>query len=127
MHAMLRAALPLTVTTRFKSKLPAGQNTFNDDPDKLNFAFKGVLKLTVTGPDSPWGETFEVSSVIFAQGHTLGSNNWWFAGGTCSNIGDNTVKCGAKRLSVPSEGWFIDFKRGGNDDNTVVASNLRKA
>ncbi|KAH6912518.1 hypothetical protein BKA70DRAFT_1530381 [Coprinopsis sp. MPI-PUGE-AT-0042] len=117
-----------TVANWFKSKMPEWQNTFSSYPDKLNFAFRGLLALNLFGPENPtWGETFEVRSVIFAQGHTLGSNNWWFAGGSCANIGDNTVNCDIVRLSAPTEAWLIDFKRGGNDDNTVEASNLRRA
>jgi hypothetical protein len=112
---------------RFKSKMPAWQNTFDDYPSRLNFAFEGPLRLSISAPHVGV-EVFELRPVILAQGHTLAANNWWFAGGTCANIGANTLNCDIVRTSALNEHWLIDVKRGSYehlDEHTITFFNLR--
>ena len=100
----------------FNEQVPASKTTFNHSAGKLNFAFIGTLKITVTGDifgDSE--QTFEFSKVAIAQGHTGGINNWWFGGQYCSYTQDNQVTCDW----VNSSGGKFIFLRGGNGVNTI--------
>ncbi|KAH6869381.1 hypothetical protein BKA70DRAFT_1242428 [Coprinopsis sp. MPI-PUGE-AT-0042] len=117
-----------TVAKWFKDRIPSKRNTFNSGPGELNFAFQGKYRFGAFGPGLPaLGGAFEVRSVIFAQGHTLGSNNWWFGGSDCTYVGSNKVTCNVIRLvGLEGEVWTMDFQRGSNGDNTVEASNLKK-
>jgi hypothetical protein len=102
----------------FTARISSSQNTFNHDPGKLNFAFIGTLtfKILIDGISS----TYIFENIALAQGHKSSSNNWWFGGKKCSNIGSNTVRCNG----VSSVGWGVtmEFKRGGNNVSTIEAS-----
>ena len=55
-----------------------------------------------------------IGGVGFAQGHTLGANNWWFGGQTCAReSGDDVVRCQATRGSN-GQAYNIWFLRGGS-------------
>ncbi|QXH55719.1 phosphatidylinositol-specific phospholipase C domain-containing protein [Pseudomonas maumuensis] len=98
-------------------------NTFDDDPGDLNFAFEGDLLLTLT--DGEFGadkREFLFRDVWVGQGSTWFNNNWWFGGPHCENIGDHTVSCrGESTLNhAPVR---MDFRRGGS--NAVDRYDLR--
>ncbi|KAH6903394.1 hypothetical protein BKA70DRAFT_1110775 [Coprinopsis sp. MPI-PUGE-AT-0042] len=97
----------------FTSKIPREANTFDDNPDKLNFAFFGSLSYTIWG-NNIQGETFTVPKVMFAQGSSGSSNNWWFGGEGCRYKNGNEVRCRITRESNPFEFWQMHFRRGGN-------------
>ncbi|KAH6903409.1 hypothetical protein BKA70DRAFT_1194417 [Coprinopsis sp. MPI-PUGE-AT-0042] len=101
----------------FARKVLAQTNTFNKDPKELNFAFFGSLTFSILGNDIE-GEAFNIQGVTFAQGSSGSTNNWWFGGQTCRHQGDYKVLCRVTRKSNPSEGWEMEFRRGG-DSNPV--------
>ncbi|KAH6903415.1 hypothetical protein BKA70DRAFT_1110789 [Coprinopsis sp. MPI-PUGE-AT-0042] len=109
----------------FNSKVSGDRTTFNHAPGELNFAFLGTLKFTFKGPGlASTSENFEVLRAILAQGKSGTSNNWWFGGQNCWNIGNNRVRCKVVRFTSPNESWEMDFVRGNNDVNKVEALNL---
>ncbi len=55
-------------------------NTFNEDPDDLNFAFEGTLTLNVDSDLLGGRKTLVFKNICMAQGHSAGRNNWWFGG-----------------------------------------------
>ncbi|KAJ7904813.1 hypothetical protein B0H13DRAFT_2334585 [Mycena leptocephala] len=94
---------------------PPNRSTFNHDPDALNFAFIGTLKLTLTG------------GVLGTQHETYILPN--FGGKTCEYQSDktNTIRCTG--TSNTGFVWYFFFRRGGNgnpvdtiDLNTVTPS-----
>ena len=102
----------------FNDRIPSSQTTFNHTAGKLNFAFLGTLKLTLTGGIFGGGQdTFTFSNIALAQGHSGASNNWWFGGQNCSYIKSNQVTC----QGVNSNGDQVSFVflRGGNNVSTV--------
>ena len=101
----------------FKSKLPkSNQNTFDHQPDKLNFAAMGDLTLTFRGDYYGDNErTFTFQNIVLAQGHAGGSNNWWFGGVGCENCGGHRVRITGKGQHEPEP--YFQFHRG--DSNNV--------
>ncbi|MDN0123224.1 hypothetical protein QVN60_08495 [Yersinia aleksiciae] len=102
-----------SVASWFSSNIKANQTTFNHDPDDLNFAFIGTMKLTLSGGVLGSNQdTYTISDVALAQGHSLGRNNWWFGGKTCSYQDGNKVRC----TGTSSAGYVVsfDFRRGGS-------------
>ncbi len=110
-----------SVADWFNNKVPASQTTFNHTAGKLNFAFLGKLVLTLTGGILGKGnKTFTFLNVALAQGHAGASNNWWFGGQNCSNIGDNRVNC--KGTDPDGNDVFFTCLRGGNAVNQVTVT-----
>ncbi|KAH6901018.1 hypothetical protein BKA70DRAFT_1524540 [Coprinopsis sp. MPI-PUGE-AT-0042] len=109
----------LNVARWFTKRVLAQANTFNHDPEELNFAFFGSLTFLIFGNDME-GDAFTIPSVVFAQGSTKNNNNWWFGGETCRHKGDHQVRCRAIRKCNPSEGWQMDFRRGGGNPVSTV-------
>lgn len=66
------------VATWFQKQVGAGQTLVCDTkgtfPDKLNFAVKGTLKMTIGD------KKITCNDVIVAQGHFGLNNNWWMGG-----------------------------------------------
>jgi len=110
-----------TVANWFTNNIPASHTTFNHDPEKLNFAFIGSLNLTVSGGIFGKNEIeFTFPNIALAQGSDFLSNNWWFGGKDCNNVGSNTVSCIGKNqngLTIP-----FYFLRGGNSVDKVQVS-----
>ena len=109
----------------WKARISSHQNTFNHDPDELNFAFIGQLAITITGGKlGSVSDTYTITDAAFAQGHSDSSNNWWFGGKNCSCTSENTVKCTA----ISSSGFsvYFSFLRGGkgNPVNAVQLTNI---
>ncbi|EJD48872.1 hypothetical protein AURDEDRAFT_122414 [Auricularia subglabra TFB-10046 SS5] len=112
------------VANWFKARIPSGQNTFGNNPDKLNFAFVGTLTIVLAGGQLNGEEYFSIPGASFAQGHTLASNNWWFGGQTCVHQSGNTVRCQVTRQAT-GETWHFTFLRGGDQSyNQVNVVNL---
>ncbi|EJD48873.1 hypothetical protein AURDEDRAFT_122415 [Auricularia subglabra TFB-10046 SS5] len=112
------------VANWFKSRIPPGQNTFGNNPDKLNFAFVGTLTIVLAGGNLNGEEYFSIPGASFAQGHTLAANNWWFGGQTCVRGDGDFVKCQATRQAT-GEIWHFTFLRGGPQNyNQVDVVNL---
>jgi hypothetical protein len=102
-----------SVASWFSNNIKASQTTFNHNPDDLNFAFLGTMKLTLSGGVLGSNQdTYTINDVALAQGHAGGSNNWWFGGKTCSYQEDNKVHC----TGTSSAGYVVsfDFRRGGS-------------
>lgn len=103
----------------WKQRIRASETTFNHEPDKLNFAVKGTLKLWAKGSPHKEGQTLEFPNTFIAQGHVGTTNNWWFGitGATqAQNERDNNI------LAPDSTGNFtIEFQRGSNSDDEVSA------
>lgn len=77
------------------SRAPSSKNTFNKNPDKLNFAVELDLELGIVWPELT-GETEVVvkfPKIVVAQGHAGTANNWWFGGNRCSYKALNSVTC----------------------------------
>jgi len=102
----------------FNDRIRADQTTFNHTADKLNFAFIGVLKLTLTGGFLENAEkTFVFKDIVIAQGHTGASNNWWFGGKHGSHTGINQILVNGTAENGPD----VEFRfcRGGNAVNAI--------
>lgn len=101
-----------TVASWWKSRIEPRQNTFNDDPGELNFAFLGTLTITLKGGvlgDNQ--DTYTLNNIALAQGSAGTSNNWWFGGQNCTYTSEHTVKC----TGTSTAGWNVNFyfHRGG--------------
>ncbi|WP_323118291.1 PI-PLC domain-containing protein [Burkholderia alba] len=113
-----------SVANWFNGQVAAYQTTFNHSAGELNFAFIGTLVLTITGGIlGSRVATYRFQNVALAQGNAGASNNWWFGGKDCTNIGSNKVVArGHDADNMPME---LTFLRGGNGPvNEVVAENL---
>lgn len=81
------------VATWWKNRIKWNYNTFDKDPDELNFAMLGDLTLNLTGGDFGSDKvTVVLTNVAFAQGNN-GRNNWWFGGTDYRSRGDGTARC----------------------------------
>lgn len=115
-----------SVASWFNARVTNWQNTFNDSPGELNFAFSGVLTLVLTGGILSGGQdTFTFSDIYIAQGHTLSANNWWFGGPGCTYTNSDKVTC--EGVNAAGKGVFFTFQRGGGssvDQISVVPTLL---
>ncbi|MBL0685347.1 PI-PLC domain-containing protein [Aquimarina mytili] len=106
------------VANWFDDRILNSQSTFNHGAGKMNFAFLGTLKLTITGGIlGRRQETFTFSNIAIAQGHSGVSNNWWFGGQNCSYIKKHTVM--AQGINSNGDSVSFAFLRGGNDVSSV--------
>jgi hypothetical protein len=104
----------------FNARIGSSQNTFDHSADDLNFAFLGILELTIKDNKADGQEqTTTFQDISLAQGNTGSSNNWWFGGKSCSHLEDNQVTC--LGLNAQNETVSFIFLRGGlgNDVSTV--------
>ena len=101
----------------FNGRVPELSTTFAHTAGELNFALIGTLVLRFTD-----GTSYTFKNVSLAQGHAGTSNNWWFGGETCINIGGNKVDC----IGVSASGvkWSFRFRRGGtgNSPSTIAVT-----
>ncbi|MEA3491933.1 MAG: hypothetical protein U9R27_08550 [Campylobacterota bacterium] len=74
----------------WKHRVDADQNVYGYDPDKLNFAMRGDLTMTIGG------KNYIFSDFYLAQGHFLVTNPWWIGSRECSNIKEEIVICSGK-------------------------------
>lgn len=117
------------VANWFKARVKDAENTFGHSPDKLNFAFKGTLKLTVTGGSFEGGaQDLEFRNVYLAQGHTGVANNWWFGAEGAHNPDDGRRWVRANGRAKTPYGHFpasMYFQRGGepNTDEKIFIYN----
>ena len=109
------------VANWFNERVPAPYTTFGHGAGKLNFAFIGSLILRFSD-----GSVYTFNNISLAQGHSGASNNWWFGGETCINIGSNKVDTIGKDTSGKN-GKFV-FRRGGsgNGVNKITITQIRK-
>ncbi|MFS2225717.1 hypothetical protein [Pantoea sp. B65] len=107
----------------FNNRVSGSQTTFNHSASELNFAFLGILEMTLSGGILGSNEhTFRFANIAFAQGQAGTSNNWWFGGRNCRNIGgDRVVAIGMARNGHPIE---VTFWRGTNDSAVNVVDIL---
>lgn len=102
--------------------LNGDRTTFDHTAGELNFAFMGDLVLEVSTTEYPGGLSVTFPDVVFAQGSTLFSNNWWFG----QLKGQHTLDSdGPERMLVIGNDAhgntvFASFQRGGNDVNEVT-------
>ncbi|MCL1971505.1 MAG: phosphatidylinositol-specific phospholipase C, partial [Endomicrobia bacterium] len=103
----------------FNARIPELSTTFAHAAGELNFALLGTLVLRFTD-----GTSYTFAGVSLAQGHSGTSNNWWFGGATCINIGGNKVDC----IGVNASGakWSFHFRRGGtgNSVSTIAVTRI---
>lgn len=103
------------------------RTTFDHTAEDLNFAFVGDLNLIVTTEEHPQGLSVTFYEVVFAQGSTLFSNNWWFgqlAGQhTRDSDGPNTVFVTGS--TAAGETVYASFLRGDNGVNEVSLEAIR--
>lgn len=123
----------------FASHIASNQNTFNHNPDDLNFAFLGALRFSFAT-----GKSYTFNDIALAQGHTEnGANNWWFGGKNCGYLqgaaipghwgqyyDTNLVRCTG--TDQYGQAVWADFMRGGagpispegNEDNIVTIESI---
>ena len=103
------------------------RTTFDHTADKLNFAFVGELNLEVVTESLPDGIVVSFDDVVFAQGSTLFSNNWWFGQKQGQHTLDSDGPNRMLALGSTDEGKqvFASFLRGGNDVNEVTLCALQ--
>lgn len=96
----------------------SSHNTFNHEPDKLNFAFIGTLTLSETFIPGDTSNDWVLDGIAIGQGSSGSSNNWWFGGTNCQYVNDatNTVICPGTQGNQTA--YFL-FQRGGNGVNTI--------
>jgi len=112
-----------SVANWFNNRIPASQTTFNHEAGKLNFAFLGTLKLTLSGGMLGKGqETFTFPNIGIAQSHTGGRNNWWFGGQNCFYVQNNQVI--AQGMDAKGDPVSFVFWRGGNGVNEIGITSL---
>lgn len=104
-------------------EISSNQNTFNHDPEDLNFAFVGDLFITLSGGGKlAEPNKYTITGAAFAQGNSSQSNNWWFG---CKNgryDKDNTIKCTASSpTGFPVSFYFL---RGGNGVSTIALTKV---
>lgn len=99
----------------FSRQVNKNNTTFNHNPDDLNFAMLGTLVLEFQN-----NKIFTFNNIVLAQGHSAGSNNWWFGGTDCHNIGGNKVNTVVKSNKGPLNEFI--FLRGGNSVNEISFS-----
>ena len=68
------------VAATFSEVCPPERNTFNKNPDKLNFWIKGDMRLNFRN-----GKSYTFPNTYIAQGHSGASNNWWFGNDAMTN------------------------------------------
>ncbi|KAJ1328917.1 hypothetical protein MN608_05647 [Microdochium nivale] len=95
----------------WKERILAGSNTFNDDPDELNFAFYGDMKFSLRGGVFDVSTDFTITGAAIAQGSKFTSNNWWFGCKGGKNLNDHKVNCPAN--SETGQALSLIFRRGG--------------
>lgn len=102
------------------------RTTFDQTAEKLNFAFQGDLNLTVTTANCPQGVSVTFPGVVFAQGSTLFSNNWWFGqlSGQHTRDGDGPYSMLAVGNDTSGNTVFASFLRGDNAVNEVSLNGL---
>ena len=103
----------------FNAKVAALYTTFGHKAERLNFAFTGRLVLWFFD-----GTVYTFDDISFAQGNAVFSNNWWFGGTSCRNIGDNKVDCIG--MDVSGKKCNFVFLRGGNGANEITITQIRK-
>ncbi|KAF9256627.1 hypothetical protein L218DRAFT_881299 [Marasmius fiardii PR-910] len=79
------------VASFWNTNIPANNNTFGHTAGDLNFAFLGMLSLTVLTDQGTRKVTF--TDIGLAQGHSGSTNNWWFGGKNCTHENGNKVTC----------------------------------
>lgn len=66
---------------KLKEKKCIAYDTLDAFPEKLNFAVKGTLTMTMNG------RSFVIKDFVIAQGNNyLDRNNWWIGGSDCVKI-----------------------------------------
>lgn len=97
------------------------RTTFDHTADALNFAFVGDLRLAVSTPDIPQGISVLFPGVVFAQGSTLFSNNWWFGQLNGQHTRDSDGPNSMLVIGTDETGntVYASFLRGGNAVNEV--------
>ncbi len=113
------------VATWYNESISASKTdtTFNENPDKLNFALIGNLKLTITGGVlRNKKETFTFSDIVLAQkstGTLISSNEWSFSGTNC--YFDEKKQFNAKAINN-SFGYTVSFliKKEGSSKINVI-------
>lgn len=113
-----------TVGDWWKSNISANQNTFNDNPRELNFAFLGTLTLELSGGILKTNrDTYTLTDIAIAQGHAAPTtNNWWFGGKNCVHQSGNKVKCtGTSTAGYPV---YFYFQRGGNPIDEIKLTEI---
>lgn len=112
------------VATWWTDRVDANQNSFDKDPGKLNFAFKGTMKMTIWLVDNNTQNVPEdrldlvFDNFYLAQGHD-GSwpsegNNWWIAQNGGHHDGKNKLAC-----IDNTESWKVTLLRGDNGSEHI--------
>ncbi|KAI1160281.1 hypothetical protein F5B18DRAFT_675986 [Nemania serpens] len=115
----------------WKKSIKASENTFNHNPEDLNFAFLGEMDLTISGGvfTEPTlftiGTEFDFGRVAIGQGSSGLTNNWWFGCNLGTNIGGYRIRCPA--VSGSGQQLWLDFCRGGpsNAVNEIRLEDIR--
>ncbi len=103
----------------FKEQSPTSHNTFNENPDELNFAFLGTLSLRLyTDEFKTETTTVTFQNITLAQGSNASSENWWFGGKKATHTIGNQVTVNG----MDQQGRTVNanFLRGDNGQHEVV-------
>lgn len=74
----------------WKNRVSSDENIYGSEPEKLNFAMKGDLTMTIGG------KTYIFEDFYLAQGHFAFGNNWWIGSKDCNNTSDEIMTCNGK-------------------------------
>lgn len=118
-----------TVAESWKESIKSSENTFNDNPKDLNFAFIGEMRLYMNNNTHQY--RFILPDVGLARGHARDNSVWWFGAKDAEYQEDweNLVLIKGHREHLDGrlfdEEWFFFFKRGplklsGSDVDLVV-------
>jgi hypothetical protein len=90
------------VANWWKNRVSSDENNYNSEPDKLNFAMKGTLTLSI----STFGNTV-MKDIFLAQGHNSSGNNWWIGGPNCKHWLEDEDNHSVNCVGTDSDGLSI--------------------
>jgi len=114
-----------SVATWFSERIASNQNTFNHEPDELNFAIMGNLILVIGNVNLPNGEdSFIFTNIALAQGSSFLSNNWWFGSKTAVWGETNLVTIVGSGLNSGKNATITFLRGGGYPVNEIVVTSV---
>jgi hypothetical protein len=107
----------------FSNYVKDDQNTFNSEPNDLNFAFKG--DLTLGDRQFGFAPPYTFKDIVLAQegNYYLFRNRWWLGGEHCSFIGDSKISCEGTDKNKKKLNLILKRGSDGLSENTVSILN----
>ncbi len=101
-----------SVATWWRNRISSNESNYGEEPDKLNFAMKGTLTLTIDG------ESYVFSDFFIGQGHDITTNNWWAGSRECRYTNTYNMNCDCKDESGNTVKFYFE---GDADDSFTIS------